>query len=79
MQFLKSIHDSYIENCYNGSKCVNYSYLAAVGIVCNEGCQELDGILHRIYGFIHESSHSELHHLAVPAQRKGLTHREFTC
>lgn len=48
--------------------CLYFSYLAAIGVVCDEGCQELDGVLHRIYGFVHQSSHSKLHNLTVPTQ-----------
>lgn len=64
------------ENCFTGwSKCVNNGYLAAVRIVCNKGSQKLDGILHCVYGLVHESAHGKLHYFAVPAQRKGLTQK----
>lgn len=51
-------------------------YLAAVWIVCNKGSQKLYGILHCIYGLVHESAHSKLHDFAVPTQRKGLTQKD---
>lgn len=57
--------------------CVVSGYLAAIGVVCNEGCQKLDGVLHCIDGFVHQPSHSKLHDLTVPTQGKCLTQREF--
>lgn len=50
------------------SKWFDLIYFAAVWIVCNEGSQELDGIFHCIYGFVHQSPHSKFHDLTVPTQ-----------
>lgn len=60
-----------IETKNKCQKCLSPNdliYFAAVWIVCNEGSQELYGIFHCIYGFVHQSPHSKFHDLTVPTQ-----------
>jgi len=51
---------------------VALSDLAAVWVVCDECRQQLDGALYCIYRFVHQSPHSQLHHLTVLRQGQCL-------
>ena len=63
------------DGCVTSYGALGLHYLAAVGVMSDEGGQQLDGTLHYVYRLVHQPPHSQPHHLAVPTQRQRLAGR----